>query len=263
MAMHELPFQETPRARARLWPFLGHADFKSLIQALDANLLRRALAFGADPLLPDSTGRVALHWACDLGFGPGIEMLACPQACLALDGQNATALMICATKGNADGVRLCLPRSDPDQLDDLGWTAAMRAASFGRDAALRALVSHTRLDVVDGYGFDALMLAADEGHLDCALTLLSAGAGIQTTAVGFDALMIAAKKGHASVARALLPFCDPRRATRHGRLAEGLARHFGFEALALELEAARLAASEREQLAAEVESGPRKRAFGL
>ena len=131
-----------------------------------------------------------------------------------------------------------------------GETALMISSNEGRLGCVLALLEEgADVDALDEWGNSALMMASAQGRRDCVQALLGAGAdGGLKNKTGVGALWLAARSGTPECVELLLPWARLEPADKPERSAAGLARSKNQLGLAARIEAAALAAREREAL---------------
>jgi ankyrin repeat protein len=137
-------------------------------------------------------------------------------AAIALDDAEA-ALRLVEKGANPNAVR---PAS-ADGADGVDYeetvTALALAAQFDRQRCLKALIPFSKLDAVGKDGRSAISHAAIHGHAACVQILLDAGASVSPAGAKTSLLCDAVEQERLDVVELLLPRCDARAATRHGR----------------------------------------------
>jgi ankyrin repeat protein len=126
-----------------------------------------------------------------------------------------TLLMVAASRGRADAVRLLLDRGARVELTSTTGTSALNFASLTGDAETVALLLRAGADpnAVDHRNDTPLMLAVASGDPAKVHTLLEAGADVtRTNAGGLDAVQIATDLGRADVVPLLTDAQRPHRA---------------------------------------------------
>ena len=119
--------------------------------------------------------------------------------------RGCTPLIIAASKGHIECIRLLLDRKDIDieKKSTSGITALNAAVFFGHHDALKLLLD--RNAKIESKNFIALNTAARQGHLDCVKCLLDTNANIESKDNdGETALISASQGGHHAVVRLLL-----------------------------------------------------------
>lgn len=143
-----------------------------------------------------------------------------------------TALMLAASQGSSECLRMLIPLSDVQRVDHAGLSALDRALVFAAGCpeldpsfveCLAMLAPLSNLSSLDKGGDTPLIRAAASGCLSAVSILLAAGADPRGLGRdGRDALMAAALHKHLDVVKALSSVCDANLASQSGVTALGL-----------------------------------------
>ncbi|MDQ1239613.1 MAG: ankyrin repeat protein 50 [Thermodesulfobacteriota bacterium] len=123
------------------------------------------------------------------------------------DQENITPLMVAASVGHVEIVRLLLAKgADPNATDNSRTGPLSRAASQGHIEIVRSLLdTGSRQDQKDSQGWTALAHASHNGHASVSEALMASGADPKTrTDTGDTPLGMAASKGHVKTIEVLL-----------------------------------------------------------
>jgi ankyrin repeat protein len=145
---------------------------------------------GASPMVCDSTGKSALHWAAESQDDTMISVvLSAPQAdIVAKDNEGNTPLHAAVALGNLEIVAMMLdarPGADLTAVDGTGRTALHWAVASGHHNIVTALIATAGaargrnarlLDIQDAHGGTALHYAAQLNYVQCVRALTQAGA---------------------------------------------------------------------------------------
>lgn len=139
------------------------------------------------------------------------------------DGDNfATPLMLAATNGRAECLKILLPLSDPFAVDHDHFSALMLAAAGSHPDCVEILLPASNPAHQSTHGRDALMIAAARaanGSLECCKLLLPGNNPLAASIDGRTALMMAAEHGNFQVVSLLAPLSNVRHASRTGMTA--------------------------------------------
>ncbi len=115
-----------------------------------------------------------LALAAEEGQVKALESALCAHPSLArrVDKNGMSALMLAASGGHTECVKLLLPVSDALAANCAGLSALMFAARGGNAACVALLLPVSEALATTNRGSSALMLATENGHVECVELLL-------------------------------------------------------------------------------------------
>lgn len=185
------------------------AEIHEAAQRGDLDRIRGLL--GNDPALAnakDPQGRTPLHYACERGDKPIVDLLLTRGAELnAKDGRGDTALLLAAQAGKSKIARTLITKGASVDVANLAkWTPLHWAASGGQVETAKMLIKKGgKVDAKAWNQETPLYFAARNGHKRMVAYLIEAGADVQAkTAQGDTPLVPAAAFGHEEVLSLLI-----------------------------------------------------------
>ena len=196
MSMAPTTLEEPVAIRANPQPRIERTALEKALSLTDVDMVRRAIANGADVNLPFSDALTPLCRAAAVG-----ERRILKQLLLAKADVDRTAKRV-----SEPGAESPDPSSVAGHVVDAGFGALHWAAREGRIECARLLLeAQATVDVRAADDVTPFMLACKGGHIECAKLLLRAGADIEAANVrGGTALVVACVMGHAETVRELL-----------------------------------------------------------
>lgn len=157
----------------------------------------------------DRKGYTPLYYAADRGYNDCVTELI--NAGVNLDQTSSydkdTALMIAASKGSLDTVKILIEAGGNVHKKNFFWyTALILAAQRGQAHCVQALIdAGANIHTVDYSGHNALTKAAENGSVETVKVLIENGAAVNgTESTGRSALFLAASYQHHAVVDYLL-----------------------------------------------------------
>jgi hypothetical protein len=182
-------------------------DLFKAIELDRAQMVRSALAAGAEPNVRDERGSVALLIALRDGSLEAAEVLFTHPG-IEVDAANAageTPLMMAALRGQVVWVQRLLDKGA--RINRAGWTPLHYAASGGEPRAVQLLLERgAAIDALSPNRSTPLMMAAGYGAIDSARLLAAHGADrAARNAAGLSASDFARRAGREALAAELRP----------------------------------------------------------